>query len=446
MKTAAAILTGLFVALLAIGAIGQDADGPAPAPVDEPQCLVCHGESDLWDGEDRKYFVTAKDLANDVHWQQGLRCHDCHGGDATSDDYGVAHSEDAGFRTLRDPRDVPGFCGSCHSDPQYMRRFGPRIRTDQEREYWTSGHGIHLKETGDTGVAHCISCHGHHGIRRVDDLASPVYPTRVAQTCATCHDDAERMEGREYEGRRIGHGQYADWKESVHGQAMLKKGDLGAPTCNDCHGNHGALPPEVGSVANACGTCHGKVADLFRNTQMKHGFERAGLPGCATCHGSHAIVSPTDDMLGMTEAAVCARCHEDGQFGATLAGAGVAREMRDRLEDLKARIAEAGERVADAERLGMEVREAKFDLHKAHDALVNARALIHAFKLEPIEEAVTAGRAITDRVTSQAEAAMQEHTARRIWLGVSLLLIVVVVVVLVRAIRSLPPPEPAADA
>src|SRR5688572_12273090 len=33
------------------------------------------------------------------------------------------------------------------------------------------------------------------------------------------------------------------FKGSVHGEALLKNRDMAAPTCNDCHGNHGAAPP-----------------------------------------------------------------------------------------------------------------------------------------------------------------------------------------------------------
>ena len=85
----------------------------------------------------------------------------------------------------------------------------------------------------------------------------------------------------------------------------MDKGDLGAPTCNNCHGNHGAVPPAVGSVANACGICHGKIAGLFADTRMKHRFEEEKLPGCATCHDSHAIQVPSDKMVGMRGGAVC---------------------------------------------------------------------------------------------------------------------------------------------
>ena len=92
------------------------------------------------------------------------------------------------------------------------------------------------------------------------------------------------MAGYQYHGRPLGHSQYEDWRQSVHANALLKKGDLSAATCNNCHGNHGAVPPAVGSVANACGTCHGKIAGLFADTRMKHRFVEENLPGCATCH------------------------------------------------------------------------------------------------------------------------------------------------------------------
>ena len=131
------------------------------------------------------------------------------------------------------------------------------------------------------------------------DLESPVYHTRVAKTCAKCHADEKVMAGYQYHGHPLGHEQYAEWRASVHGRALMDKGDLSAPTCNNCHGNHGAVPPAVGSVANACGTCHGKIAGLFADTRMKHRFEQERLPGCATCHSSHKIQLPSDKMVGM---------------------------------------------------------------------------------------------------------------------------------------------------
>ncbi len=445
---------------------GDEATSPDAAATEKlPEdysCMFCHGpEGQLAGAEDTAHLiVTEQDLQADIHWQKGLRCHDCHGGNAVLEDF-VVHRDDESFRRIVTPADMPGFCGKCHSDIAYMRRFEPSPRTDQETEYWTSGHGQHLRQAEDEyeaatknlpagkeppefknpGVATCISCHspgGKHHILAVGDTISPVYPTNVAVTCSKCHSDAQLMAGRTYHGRPLGHNQYEQWKESVHGQAMLVKGDLSAPTCNDCHGNHGAVPPEVDSVANACGTCHGKVAELFATTRMKHQFERAGLPGCATCHGNHEILSPSDEFLGMSEGAACSRCHKDNKFGATVAGAKTARTLRADLENLKQQIAEAESKVSAAERLGMQVRGPRYDLRQAHDALTNARTQIHTFSPGPVEKALAEGLNVTSKVKSAAEAALAEHKGRRVWLAWSLVPIFIVVGLLLLYIRSMP--------
>ena len=328
-----------------------------------------------------------------------------------------------------------------------MRQFDPSARTDQTAEYWTSGHGRRLKASlesdepmEDKQVATCISCHGKHGILAVNDPHSPVYPTNVATTCAKCHADQQMMQARMYNDRPIGHGQYDQWIGSIHGRALLEKGDLSAPTCNDCHGNHGAMPPGVASVANACGSCHGKVSKLFAQTRMKHTFEQVGLPGCATCHGAHLITEPSDEMLSFDADGLCSRCHNEDnpQYGATLVGVNTARQLQERVDQLKAEIELAEHTVEEAERLGMEVRGPRFDLRQAFDSLTNARTLIHAFSPEPVNEALNAGLDVTASVRSTAEAALREHSYRRFWLAASLVPILAVVCLLILVIRSMP--------
>lgn len=420
-------------------------------PAEESFCIQCHSNGDVWDKDQQHYFVSEKDFAGDIHWQKGLRCQDCHGGDPTNSDVAAAHSQDAGFKTVKSPADVPAFCGNCHADIEYMRRYRPSPRTDQLAEYWTSGHGRALKATGDPKVATCLSCHGKphgsgqdqgkQGIRLVDDLESPVYRTRVAKTCAQCHADEKVMAGRQYHGHALGHEQYAEWQVSVHGRALLEKGDLSAPTCNNCHGNHGALPPEIGSVANTCGTCHGKVASLFAETRMKHRFEEEKLPGCATCHNAHKIESPTDQMVGMEGGAVCANCHGDGKHGATLAGVDAAKKIRSGLDELSQQIVRADGTLAEAERLGMEVSQPKFELRGAVNALTNARTLVHSFQVKPVAAALADGEKVTVEVQGKADQALEEHTYRRVWLAGSLVPILIVIGMLLLYIRTLPPPQ-----
>lgn len=439
MKTPSAfILT--FVATVAAAArlVAQDTAEPV-APQDS-SCVQCHGESAIWDADKRSHFVTEADLAADIHWQKGIHCHDCHGGDPTSLNFRGAHSADAGYRVIESPKDIPRFCGHCHSDVEYMSRYQPSPKTNQEAEYWTSGHGRRLEQSPTADVAMCTSCHGRHGIRAVDDLESPVYPTNVANTCATCHADAEKMAGVQHHGRPMGHDQFEEWSSSVHADALLNKGDLSAPTCNDCHGNHGTVAPDPAAVSSACASCHVKIGTLFDQTVMKHRFEQANLPGCATCHGNHAIHHPTDEMLGMSAGAVCSKCHEAGQHGASLAGAVEAKALRVALEELKQQIAIAAGKLDRAQRMGMEVRTARFHLRDAQDALANARVEIHSFATEPVKKVLDQGLAVTEQVNAKAEDAFREHSFRRIWLAASLVPIGLVIVLLLLYIRTLPPP------
>lgn len=453
MNTLARFLLLLLIGLLAkcpLRLTAQEAAPEAPAAggkltiaaanlPEDYSCMFCHGKTGTLaeDKENQHLVVEEKDLLGDVHWLKGLQCHDCHGGNASLEDF-VAHRNDDSFRPLTAPAAVPGFCGKCHSDVEYMTRFQPSPSTNQEKDYLTSGHGKRLMENGDEKAATCVSCHGGHGMLAVSDLASPVYPTNVAKTCGKCHSDATLMAGRQFHGRPIGHDQFEKWSASVHAEAMLKRGDLSAATCNDCHGNHSTVAPDATATSNACSKCHARIGELFANTRMMHGFQKFELPGCAACHGNHDIKHPTDEMLGMTEGGVCINCHKDGKFGATLAGEQQAREMREALDKLKSEIAGAKARVAEAHKLGMEVRGPQFDLRKAHEALTSARAQVHSFSYPSVKEAIDEGLKITDGVSQQAQAALAEHTNRRIWLGVSLVPILVAILLLLAYIRMLP--------
>jgi hypothetical protein len=305
-------------------------------------CEHCHSDAERVGGDSVRLV---EEHARSVHAEAGLSCHDCHGGNpdpALADDAQTAMDPSFAPRPfLGAPRrpDVPGFCGRSHTDPLVMRRFDPGARVDQEREYWTSDHGRAL-EHGDPGVATCIECHGTHGILRIADPDSPVHPTRVAETCASCHADAGVMAGRTGRGGEpLPVDQYALWRGSVHAAALLEREDLSAPTCNDCHGNHGATPPDVDSVAQVCGQCHGREAVLFRQSAKRAGLERhdgflaeAGPEGCAACHaepepqarlrdvrslgecaachGHHGVVRPSVALLAPLPGSPCAFCHE----------------------------------------------------------------------------------------------------------------------------------------
>jgi hypothetical protein len=294
----------------------SEAAAAGAVQLQQTSCVMCHFDAELFEPEE----IAALDgYRNDVHATVGLSCHDCHGGNpdpALFEDYVGAMDasfSDNPYRGRPDPAGVPGFCGTCHSDAAYMRRFGPAIRVDQEAEYGTSHHGASLR-AGDTNVATCVSCHGAHGIRRPSDPLSPVYPTAVGETCSGCHADTGRMAGYTLPGGApLPVDQYARWRESVHAVAMFEREDLSAPTCNDCHGNHGANPPGLDSIAFVCGQCHGREATIFRTSPKREGFERhneylldAGGEGCAACHD---LPEPQATLTGITSFGECASCH-----------------------------------------------------------------------------------------------------------------------------------------
>ncbi len=166
MKTLLTTLLPITL-LAALALANQNKAGTQPLPDEDNTCIACHTNGDVWDKNQLRFFIMAKNFDGDIHWRSGLRCQDCHGGDPTSTDVAAAHSKDAGFRVVKSPADVPAFCGNCHANIEYMKHYQPSPRTDQLAEYWTSGHGKALKATGDTKVATCISCHGKpHGSAR----------------------------------------------------------------------------------------------------------------------------------------------------------------------------------------------------------------------------------------------------------------------------------------
>jgi len=404
---------GRWILALALGA----ALCALPAGAQQNSCLDCHGSLDP------PLQVTAEQYARDIHAQKGLNCASCHGGDPTKADMD-AMSKKAGFRGKPDRKQIPEFCGKCHSDAAFLRQYNPSLRTDQLAQYKTSVHGQRLAH-GDSKVAVCIDCHGVHGIRPASDTRSPVNPLNVAQTCSHCHSNAEYM--KEY---KIPTDQFEKYSKSVHHEAMTVRGDLSAPTCTTCHGNHGAAPPGVGSVRNVCATCHVFQSQMFDKSTHKAAFEKAGLPGCVVCHSNHEVKHPTDAMLSTGPQSVCVRCHTPGDRcdqATTTIHAG--------LTHLQGAIQEADAVLAVAESSGMEVSEARLNQDQARDDLTKARVTIHSFRKELVNQDIQAGLKVTAADLEAGKGALRERDYRRVGLAVSVFFILIVLLGLRAYIR-----------
>ncbi|MBI3088470.1 MAG: cytochrome c3 family protein, partial [Candidatus Omnitrophica bacterium] len=396
------------------------APGLARAEPPSNSCVECHRQME---GEARG---PAALFANDIHAQRGLSCADCHGGDSASVDPAVAMDPANGFLGAPARQDIPQFCARCHGDPAYMRKYNPNLPTDQYAKYLISQHSKRLSQ-GDVDVAVCTSCHGAHGIRGKRDPRSPVYMTNIPGTCATCHADATLMERHGLPAT-----QHREYSQSVHGQALLVRGDRAAPHCASCHGSHEASRPKAVAIGNVCAQCHGLTRDLFAKSPHKVAHEAFGLPECEVCHGKHLIQRPSDDMLGTGPQALCVTCHEPGSQGFV-----TAQRMRGAIERLKAEAARAEATVAHAAHLGMDVGEAQFEVHEAQAKLTQTRTYIHSFSASALEPIAEEGVQHASRAEEAGQQAIGEFHFRRHGLWVTLGIIALLVVGLLIKIREM---------
>ncbi len=384
-------------------------------------CFACHIQM-----SDDRLARPAREFVADIHASKGFGCVSCHGGDATQ--AGIESMDPAkGYIGKPGRRQIPQVCGRCHSDARFMKRYNPSLRVDQVKEYYTSRHGQRLKQLGDPKVATCVSCHSVHSIKPPSDPRSGVHPLQVAKTCGACHADKRTMEPY-----KIPTDQVAKYQKSVHWKALSDKGDLSAPTCNDCHGNHGAFPPGISWVGNVCGQCHVVMAELFSKSYHARIFTQMGSPGCATCHQNHEIKEASDKMVGLGEGAVCKACHSGKDKGGKTAA-----QMHALFDSLTSGFEEASAILTQAGQAGMEVSQGQFELSGAQTALIKARAAVHAFRLEPVEKEIGDGISISERAYIRGTRALEELQFRRFGLVVSVGIILILILALVLKIRQL---------
>lgn len=388
-----------------------------PQLPENDQCIICHQEEEIFPEDFSEH---------DIHLQSGLSCAGCHGGNSASEDPDESMSPKAGFVGIPSKAEIPQFCGKCHSDINFMREYQPRIPTDQVDQYYTSIHGQKLKE-GDKKVADCTGCHTGHGILSAKDPRSTVYALNVPATCKKCHGDADYM--KTY---GIPANQYEKYAEGVHGKALLDNQDTGAPACNDCHGNHGAMPPGISSISHVCGTCHVNNMQYYSQTRMAEEFEAEGIHGCEQCHGNHKIEPTSDEMVGVGDESVCMDCHEEGDKGYKSAKA-----IYEELAGLVAVNDSAMAKQEEVRRIGMDDVEIGFMLQESHQSLIQARTLVHTFDAGKVGAKTEEGVQKAREALELAKAEIKENQVRRLGFGVATLFITILVVALFFKVREI---------
>jgi predicted CXXCH cytochrome family protein len=226
--------------------------------------------------------------------------------------------------------------------------------------------------------------------------------------------------------------QAAKYEKSVHADALLKRQDLSAPTCNDCHGNHGAAPPGLTSVANVCGACHSRQSELFQKSPHAAAFEALGVGQCLACHSNHEVTHPNDDLLGVGAKAACVQCHSAGEPGFD-----AAKTMRQGIDELAAQFKSAHAVLDRASAAGMEVSRAKFDLTASQDKLIDARVVIHAFSPDELQRVTKAGIEVALKAHQSGAQALDELQFRRKGLAASLIVIAIAILSIYLKIRQI---------
>ncbi len=161
----------------------------------------------------------------------------------------------------------------------------------------------------------CTDCHGSHYIH------SPNQPrAQISTTCSNCHEEI-----------------YQQYKDSIHGSALINEDNPDVPVCTDCHGVHNIQDPRTEQFRiespELCAGCHaneelmskyGLPADVYNIYKLSwHGVDvsvyKARWPTiwhdsavCTDCHGVHDIRQTGDPQSRVNAAnrlATCQKCH-----------------------------------------------------------------------------------------------------------------------------------------
>lgn len=285
--------------LMAVGALagllvswpeGGTAATRGPAGLTDQECLRCHGDPALARtpaGErGGTMYVDPAVLAGSRHAK--VVCSACHAGIA---------------RLPHEARLSRAQCATCHQR--------------EAKAYAGSIHGRGLAKA-DADVPTCQRCHGGHDIVGARDPASRVQPLRQARICMECHADT-RITARHPEMPSVL--VIRAYGDSVHGQAVSKKGLAVAPACTGCHGTHDLKPADDpgslvhrANVAETCGRCHQGILAEYRESIHAVALARGVLeaPTCTGCHGEHTIAAPTDPASKVAPRNIpktCGACH-----------------------------------------------------------------------------------------------------------------------------------------
>lgn len=268
--------------------------GHAPASAQSnPDCLACHNEASLSmtkRGATVSLYVKGTAFAKSAH--ADLQCVSCHVNFNPSD---LPHAK----------RLMPEPCSSCHGE-------------DQTVKFEESVHA-RARQAGKN-APRCTTCHPPHAVVKLSSVPLQERQLYVVEICSRCHRQVEEK-----------------YSASDHWRAVVA-GVKGAPSCIDCHGEHGVLAPAADSArtshshqAAMCMKCHADNPDVRAKMGPSGAFiasyegsvhakavreGNGGAATCTDCHGSHEVLKGSDPKSTVSRVSIagtCGGCHGEAE-------------------------------------------------------------------------------------------------------------------------------------
>ncbi|MCP4571643.1 MAG: hypothetical protein GY838_04770 [bacterium] len=310
----------------------------------DPECLACHGRDNLTAADGRSMAVDHDQIIGSAH--EKVRCIQCHTGaepnherpcdtvpsrvDCAVCHAGVVETYESSIHGLladqgdpdvpgctdchgthgallhSDPespthvRSIPDLCGRCHDAGGVVEQRQGEGTGGMVANYRQSVHGRGLEQSGLLVTATCTDCHSTHGVLPAEDVNSYIHRSRIADTCAQCHEGIDR-----------------EFRRSIHFTGHGTD-EHPLPMCNDCHSSHEIARTDAEGfklqIVNSCGACHEEVTETYFETYHGKVFALGytETASCADCHGQHDVLPPDDPGSTLSRdniVATCAECH-----------------------------------------------------------------------------------------------------------------------------------------
>ena len=240
--------------------------------VGSDQCAACHGE-------------VAKTYRRSPHSMREVECEQCHGAGSLHVAAGgyAKESKDkiVSFKD-RPAEEANGACLSCHS------------KSDHVRNWFSSAH-----QAQDIKCADCHTIHSEtHGEVRGEFQAEARGVPRAIESrrqgnegCLRCHQKQNAQADLPY-------------------HHPIREGKMSCVDCHDPHGGSAGNNLKVANTNELCFSCHAEYQGPFS-------FQHPPVTeDCMKCHSAHG--SPNQNMLTVSQPALCLQCHSAHHNGASL--------------------------------------------------------------------------------------------------------------------------------